>query len=113
MTPSALAARPSRRDLLQGLTALLTTTAVPVLAAPTPKAADVYRRAVVIDGLTNDSPMLKPDEAIEAGMTAAIVDMQMYPRNYQSALQAIAEWQPVFRRPGGKLLPVLRAADLQ
>ena len=114
MTPSSSAARPSRRGVLQGLAALLSTTAVPAwAAAPAPKVADVYRRAVVIDGLTNDSPMLNPDEAIEAGMTAAIVDMQMYPRNFQSALQTIAEWQPVFRRPGSKLLPVLRAADLQ
>jgi membrane dipeptidase len=114
--------RPSRREILQGATALLGTAAVPALAqtprpatpAPASKVSDLYRRALVIDGLTNDGPWLKPDEAIEAGMTAAIVDMMMQmPRNFLNALQAITEWQPVFRRPGSRLLPVLRAADLQ
>ncbi|WP_158501539.1 dipeptidase [Vitiosangium sp. GDMCC 1.1324] len=110
---SSRSARPSRRDVLQGAAALLSTAALPALAAPTSNVADVYRRALVIDGLTNDSPQLKADEAIEAGMTAAIVDIQIYPRNFPNALQALAEWQPVFRRPGGKMLPVLRAEDLR
>jgi len=114
-------ARPSRRAVLQGAAALLTTAALPALAQPARPAAapasnvpDVYRRALVIDGLTIDGPWLKPDAVIEAGMTATIVDMSLAPpRNYPNALQAIAEWQPVFRRPDSRLLPVLRADDLR
>jgi membrane dipeptidase len=115
-------ARPSRRHVLQGTAALLTATAVPALAqqprpsAPVPasKAADIYRRALVIDGLTNDGPWLDPEEVLQAGMTAAIVDMAMgMPRNFQHALEAITEWQPAFRRPGSRFLPVLRAGDLK
>jgi membrane dipeptidase len=105
----------SRRHVLQGAAALLATAAIPAIAAPpSSKGSDVYRRALVIDGLTNDGPWLQPDEALKAGMTAAIVDMSMgMPRNFQNALQAITEWQPAFSRPDSRLLKVLRAADLR
>jgi membrane dipeptidase len=104
-------ALPSRRLVLQGAAALLTVAATP---APVSKATDIYRRAFVIDGLTNDGPWLNPEEVLQAGMTAAIVDMSMnMPRNYLNALQAITEWQPAFRKPGSRFLPVLRADDLK
>lgn len=114
--------RPSRRRVLQGAAALVTTAALPSLAqSPRPSApaspsigAETYRRALVIDGLTIDGPWLDADVVLQAGMTAAIVDMAMnMPRNFLNALQAITGWQPAFRKPTSRLLPVLRAADLQ
>jgi membrane dipeptidase len=111
--------RPSRRDVLQGAAALLTVAAVPALAkkpappAPASKVAEVYRRAVVIDGLTNDEPTLEPGEVIEAGMTAAIVDMMMFPRNHANAVEALEAWRAAMSRPDSRLLPVLKGVDLQ
>ncbi|HEX2218644.1 MAG TPA: membrane dipeptidase [Gemmatimonadales bacterium] len=74
-------------------------------------AAD-WSRAPAIDSLVNGGPYFEVDAVIEAGMTGAIVDMSMYPRSFNNAIQALAGWNAAFRR-NPKLLKVTRGDDLR
>lgn len=77
---------------------------------PSP-AASLYARALAIDTLTPDGPEFDPQEAISAGLTAAVVDIPAYPRNFARAIEGMADWNDVFRGPESRFLKVLRAAD--
>jgi membrane dipeptidase len=57
-----------------------------------------YDRALVIDALAPDGPFLDVDAAVKAGITGAIVDMSMYPRNYANGVAALGQWNALFRR---------------
>ncbi|MCI0693284.1 dipeptidase [candidate division KSB1 bacterium] len=73
---------------------------------------DVYQRAIAIDILTNDNIWFDVRQAIDAGLTAAVVDLQIYPRTFLSAVQALQNWNAAFKR-NDQLVKVAKAADLQ
>jgi membrane dipeptidase len=78
-----------------------------------PAAAGVYARALVIDTLTTDGPGFDPQVALAAGLTAAVIDLRLFPRNFPGAVDALADWSSAFHRASPGLLKVLKAADLQ
>lgn len=108
--PPPSSASLSRRDVLRSGAVLAGAAALPA-AGESP--ADVYRRAISLDALTNDSTRLEPKEVLDAGLTAAIVDMEMYPRNFPNAQEALAGWTAYFEKEKARVLRVTRAADLQ
>jgi len=73
---------------------------------------DIYRRAFVIDILTNDNIWFDVQEAINAGLTATVVDLQIYPRTFLSAVQALQNWNAAFKR-NDQLVKVTKTTDLQ
>jgi membrane dipeptidase len=96
--------------VLPGLEAWPDLPAVKGEAMPSP-AASLYARALAIDTLTPGGPEFDPQEAISAGLTAAVADIPAYPRNFAGAIEGMAEWNDAFRGPESKFLKVLRAAD--
>jgi membrane dipeptidase len=74
---------------------------------------DVYRRSIVLDTLTNDGSGFNVGLAIEAGMTAAVVDLAIYPRNFPNAIRALEQWNTVFGRADSQLIKVRTALDLE
>ena len=83
----------------------------PALTAPAPKSG-VYARSLVIDTLCPDGPFFDPQTALDAGLTAAVVDIRAYPRNFSGAIDGLIEWNDALRRKDSKLLKVLTPADL-
>lgn len=67
---------------------------------------------LAIDTLTPDGPYFDPREAVAAGLSAAVIDIRGFPRNFAMATQALAEWSSVFQREGSGFHKVLRAADV-
>jgi membrane dipeptidase len=67
---------------------------------------------IAIDTMVNDGPEFDVKQAIEAGLTAAVLDLPIYPRNYLNAVAALSEWNAGFRR-NPLLVKVLKAADLR
>ncbi len=82
----------------------------PGLAFGDPQAA--YARAVVMDSLAPDGSTFDVDAAIAAGLTGAIIDMSMYPRNYPNAVAALSEWNGLFRR-NPKVIKVTRGEHIK
>lgn len=82
--------------------------AVRVLAAEAP----VPRMAPVIDTLALDGPDFDAKAALAAGLTAAVLDLRLYPRNFPQAMEKLKEWDAAFKRPGSPFFKVLKAADL-
>jgi len=75
--------------------------------------ADAGSRAPVIDTLTTDGPSFDPGEAVRAGLTAAVIDLRMFPRNFAGAVNALAEWSDAWHRAGSGFFKVVRGADLE
>ena len=85
----------SRRGFLKG-TALASL--VPVVGKlHSADIADVYRAAPVIDALTIDSPDFDVEEALDAGLKAAVVDLAIYPRSQAAARDALKGWEKAFQ----------------
>jgi membrane dipeptidase len=111
----------TRRNFIErGAGAIAALSFAPRLAdfSPEPTAeeqaiAELYRRAIVIDTLTNDGPKLDARRAIEAGLTAAVCDLTIFPRNYPNAIQALGQWEAAFGQADAQLIKVLKAADIQ
>ncbi|HTQ81253.1 MAG TPA: membrane dipeptidase [Thermoanaerobaculia bacterium] len=73
----------------------------------------VYRRSLVLDTLAAGSgPDFDPKAALAAGLSGAVCDLPIFPRNFPSAVAAFAEWNTAFGRQGSGFLKVERAADL-
>ena len=70
-----------------------------------------YERATVIDTMSPGGAVFEPDTAIEAGITALVADLPIFPRNYPNALNAMADWKSAFEKEP-KFLQVLTGADL-
>lgn len=110
----------SRRNFLKNLGFTATTLAgLPPLAAAfvdkkltQTSIAELYRKSIVIDTLVNTGPYFSAKEAIEAGLTALVADLSIYPRNTSNAFQALTEWSAAFKRADSAYLKVLKAADL-
>jgi membrane dipeptidase len=103
----------NRRDfLVRGGTAASATLLAPHLThALWQDPAAAYARALVLDSLAPDGPYFDVGAAINAGMTGAIVDMSMYPRNYNNAVNALKDWNALFRREP-RLIKVTRGAQI-
>ena len=93
----------------RGWPLLASTSSISAEAAPP---SGVYARSMVIDTLCPDGPDFDPQTALDAGLTAAVVDIRAYPRNFSGAIEGLIEWNDVLRRKGSKLLKVLEPADL-
>lgn len=76
-----------------------------------PAARALYERALSIDTLSPDGPWFDAETALRAGLSAAVVDMSLFPRNFPGAINALTDWADAFRGPDSKLLKVLRQAD--
>ncbi len=74
--------------------------------------AGAYRRAIVMDSLAPDGPYFDANAAIAAGLTGAIVDMSMYPRNFANAVGALNDWNALFRRTP-QLIKVTRGSQIR
>jgi membrane dipeptidase len=75
--------------------------------------AEVYQRAIVMDTLVNDGPGFDARRALEAGMTAAVVDIPIFPRNFPNAVQALEKWNAAFAKPDSPYLKALNGAGLR
>jgi membrane dipeptidase len=75
--------------------------------------AEVYQRAIVMDTLTNDGPGFDARRALDAGMTAAVVDIPIFPRNFPNAIQALEKWNATFANPDSPYIKVLNGAGLR
>jgi membrane dipeptidase len=84
--------------------------AVAALRQPPP--ARGYANAVVIDAMATDGPGFDARVAVAAGITAAIVDMSLYPRSFHNGVRAIADWNAAFRGKDSLLLKATRKADV-
>ncbi len=58
-----------------------------------------------------DGPHFDSAAALEGGLTAAVVDMEMYPRSLENALAALADWNWTFRAADTRLVKVESPAD--
>jgi membrane dipeptidase len=71
------------------------------------------RHRPVLDTLVYDRPGLDAAGALKAGLTAAVLDIDIYPRGFFEAVEAMAAWSWAIRKGSSPLLKVTRAADLQ
>ncbi len=110
----------TRRTFIRNSIGALSLASVPSFAAVVATRAqtgakrsvnDVYQRAFAIDILTNDNSWFDVQQAIDAGLTAAVVDLQIYPRTFINAVQALQDWNAAFKR-NDRLVKVTKAADL-
>src|SRR5262249_42869865 len=90
--------------------------ASPPPAPPAPLPTDpairkLYERSIAIDTLSPDGPELDAEKALAAGLSAAVVDIRLFPRNFVGAIDQLADWNDAFRGPDSKLFRVLRQAD--
>ncbi len=74
---------------------------------------DQYQRAIVIDTLVGDGPWFDTKQAIEAGLTAVVVDIPAFPRNLPNAIQAMTEWNAALRKQDSGMIKVLKASDVE
>jgi len=81
------------------------------LAAETP--APVRSPAITIDTLTTDGPAFDPKAAMNAGLSAAVIDLRLFPRNFPGAIDALADWSNAFHHADSGFFKVLKGADLQ
>jgi membrane dipeptidase len=77
--------------------------------APAPAA---YGRAMVIDSLVAGGPFFAAAEAVAAGLTALVVDLDAYPRNFTQAVEALVDWSSAFHEKDTPFLRVREGADL-
>ncbi len=73
---------------------------------------EIYANAITIDTLVNSGPFWSVKKAIEAGLTASVMDLPIYPRNTANALKALTDWSASFKNPQSNLLKILKASDL-
>jgi len=98
---------------LGGLPGAAAGTPSPETPAPPHPPSAVYTRSLVIDTLSPDGPFFEAAEAVRAGITAAVLDLSIYPRSFPQAVDALADWSNVFHQTDSGFLKVLKAADLQ
>lgn len=106
----------NRREFVLGSAALATLW--PGLAraratASGPVADAALPGALSIDGLVPTGTEFDAEAAIAGGLTAVIADLQMYPRNFDNAVRALAEWNWMFKKRGEKLIRATTAADIE
>lgn len=81
--------------------------------AATPSTMPARGPAHWIDTLTADRPDAFDVATLQAGgLGAAVVDLDIYPRNFMSAVAALADWAYAFRQPDARIQRILGADDL-
>lgn len=53
------------------------------------------------------------ENAIKGGLTAAVFDINAYPREFASAVKELSRWNVWFNNPGEKLISVRKVADFE
>lgn len=53
------------------------------------------------------------EHAIGGGLTTAVFDIEIHPREYENALKELASWNARFKDSDSKLVSVLKAADFE
>jgi membrane dipeptidase len=82
------------------------------------KAAEVWAAeevrpwSPVIDTMTPDGPDFDAGAALAGGLTAAVLDLRLFPRNFPKALESLQGWEAAFKRPDSRFFKVLKAGDL-
>jgi membrane dipeptidase len=66
----------------------------------------------VIDIQTNGGPEFDVSRALDAGITALVVDIPAYPRSFENAVHAMANWNYAIRKSDSRLHKVLTAVDM-
>ncbi len=108
MSGTAGIAAIDRRMLLGALgvgAALMPSAALLAQAAPA-------GRMLRIDALTIDGPWFDAGAARAAGMDGAVVDLTIYPRNREQALDALEGWRRAAAAPDAAFQLCLRADDI-
>jgi len=90
---------------------ILSLMAAGIASADSASVDAAYSRAMVIDTMSPGGAGYEPQLAIDAGLTALVADLPTFPRNYPSAMKAMADWKAAFDKEP-KFLPVLTASDL-
>ncbi len=72
----------------------------------------VYKKAIVIDTLMPEEGPVDAAAGVAAGFTAAVLDIQGYPRDAASAAVAMERWKNYFATDA-KLLQVLKGEDIR
>jgi membrane dipeptidase len=104
----------SRRAFLgRGLGAAAALSIPEGLARALPTETPGAARSLTIDTLTTDGPSFDPKEAVKAGLSAAVVDLRLFPRNFPGAIDALADWSDAFHHGDSGFFKVLKGADLQ
>ena len=108
----------SRRDFVAaGAAGLLTAALSPAgisSAAAVPVRLDRQDSPHRIDALCYSTAPIDADDvkaAVAGGLTAAVIDLFGYPRDYASASQELARWTARFADPGFSVRPIRQAAD--
>jgi membrane dipeptidase len=106
----------NRRKFLQyGLSSAAILGTAPVVNA-FPSGSDpltIYKRSIVIDSLMPEMGEVEAAEGVAAGFTAAVLDIQGYPRDPVTAAAAMERWKKRFEEPDSRFLKVLKGADIR
>lgn len=101
----------TRRDFVQAGLAVAALGSVARLAAAS-DIQSVYKRAFPIDTLSMCAPKDDPSAAIAAGISAIVMDIMLYPRDFANATEVMKAWTAEFARPGTRYMKVERAEDI-
>jgi membrane dipeptidase len=91
------------------------------LIANSPKKAfaQTTQSKIYVDSLCYDQAQAKDltperiENIINAGLTTAVLDIGIYPREFAAADKELASWEAKFKEPNTKLLSVLKAEDFE
>jgi membrane dipeptidase len=103
----------SRRAFLsQGLGTAVAVSRLGAARAEEPSKSAPPPGPLAIDTLTPDGPFFDPREAVAAGLSAVVLDLRGFPRNFAAAVEALADWSDAFHREPG-FSKVLKATDVE
>lgn len=108
----------NRRDFIQySLSSAAILGLSPIVNAMDNNSSDpmsIYRKSIVIDTMLIEGPDGVDGKAgVESGFTAAVVDIEGYPRTPQTFEAAMERWKKRFEEPGSRLLKIEKASDIQ
>jgi membrane dipeptidase len=91
------------------------------LIANLPKmaSAQTVQSKIYVDSLCYDQAQVKDltaeriESVIQGGLTTAVLDIGIYPREFANADKELASWEAKFKEPNTKLLSVLKAEDFE
>jgi membrane dipeptidase len=101
----------NRRGVLGGGLALALSPALAKAQMTPAEVAALYRRCIVLDTLMPSSPADNEVQALAAGLSGGVCDLNAFPRNNARAVQALAGWAVAFNDSARRFMPILAAAD--
>ena len=100
-----------RRTLLTWTSALAVSLATGRRTASATAADVVYRRSIVIDSLSLEYPKFDPRPALRAGLSGAVLDLRVEPRDMPKSIAELDRWQTAFAAPDSPFCCILKAGD--